>query len=181
MEIYCNKIKLRALEPEDMELLRATVNDPQMEKMVVGWSFPIAKQDQIDWYNRTKGDNRNQRFAIEYNGCFVGISTLTDIDWKNRCAFHGIKLINDAPKGKGLGFDAVYAVMKYAFEDLGLNRLYGGILDYNIPSQKLYQKCGWSIEGKFRQCVFKDNAYHDEFAVSILKDEYFAWKVQRGL
>lgn len=181
MEIYYGKIKLRALEPEDMEALRATVNAEEMEKMVVGWSFPISKNQQMEWYNRSMGNPNHQRFAVEYEGKFVGISTLTDIDWKNRTAFHGIKLTQDTPKGQGIGFDAVAAVMKYAFEDLQLNRLYGGILEYNIPSQKLYAKCGWVEEGRYRQCVFKDNAYHDEIAVAILRSEYFDWKEKRGI
>lgn len=176
MEIFYGKIKLRALEPEDMEALRATVNDPEMEKLVVGWSFPIAKQQQEDWYQRTLGSSNGQRFAVEYQGQFVGISTLTDIDWKNRSAFHGIKLTKNTPKGQGIGFDAVAAVMKYAFEELQLNRLYGGILEYNIPSQKLYEKCGWKKEGLYRQCVFKENAYYDEIAVAILRSDYFEWK-----
>jgi hydrogenase nickel incorporation protein HypB len=51
----------------------------------------------------------------------------------------------------------VYATMKYAFEELQLNRLYGSILEYNIASQKLYAKCGWKVEGNYRQSVFKNN------------------------
>lgn len=181
MEIYYGKIKLRALEPEDMELLRLTVNDPEMERMVVGWSFPVSKHQQMGWYDRNIANSTNHRFAVDYEGRFVGISTLTEIDWKNRSAFHGIKLTLDAPKGQGIGFDAVVAVMKYAFEELQLNRLYGGILEYNVPSQKLYAKCGWVEEGRYRQCVFKNNAYYDEIPVAILRDEYFEWKNRNGI
>lgn len=181
MEIYYGKIKLRALEPEDMEPLRATVNDPEMEKMVVGWSFPISKQQQMDWYSRTAGNSTSHRFAIEYQNKFVGISTLTDIDWKNRTALHGVKLTQDAPRRKGIGFDAVVAVMKYAFEELQINRLYTGILEYNVPSQKLYAKCGWVEEGRYRQCVFKENAYYDEIPVAILRSEYFEWKKMNNI
>ena len=181
MNIIYGRIILRALEKDDMELLRETVNDPEMERMVVGWSFPVSKSQQRAWYERIMGDPRNQRFAVEYNGQFVGISTLTDIDLKNRSAFHGVKLTQDAPKGKGIGFDAVVAVMKYAFEELQLNRLYGGILEYNVPSQKLYAKCGWVEEGRYRQCVFKDNAYYDEIPVAILRSEYFEWKKMNNI
>lgn len=181
MNVVYGKVILRALEKEDMELLRETVNDPEMERMVVGWSFPISTVEQLNWYERTVGNRTNQRFAIEYEGKFVGISTLTEIDWKNRSAFHGIKLIASAPKGKGIGFDAVCGTMKYAFEELQLNRLYGGILEYNIPSQRLYKKCGWKDEGIFRQQVFKNNQYYDEIAVAILRSDYFDWKKQQGL
>lgn len=176
MNIVYGKILLRALERDDMDLLRSTLNDPEIEKMVVGWSFPISSIEQNSWFDRIQGNKNHQRFAIEFEGKFVGISTLTDIDWKNRSAFHGIKLIADAPKGQGIGFDAVCGTMQYAFEELQLNRLIGGILTYNIPSQKLYKKCGWKEEGLFREQVFKNNQYHDEIAVAILRSDYFEWK-----
>ena len=66
--------------------------------------------------------------------------------------------------------------MRYAFEELNLNRLYGSILDYNTASWKLYTKCGWKSEGVFKQSDFKNNQYHDESPVAILKSEYLNWK-----
>ena len=46
-------------------------------------------------------------------------------------------------------------VMKYCFEELNLNRIDGSIIEYNVPSQKLYiNKCGWTVEGTKRQSVF---------------------------
>lgn len=181
MNIHGKKVVLRALELEDMPYLREMINDPEMERMVIGWSFPISEKQQIEWYNKIITDNRNFRFAIIYEGKFVGVSTLTQIDWKNRSADHGIKLTNNTPKGVGIGTDAVFATMKYAFEELQLNRLYGSILDYNVASQKLYKKCGWVIEGNYRQSVFKNNAYHDEIPVAILRDEYFEWKINNNM
>lgn len=180
MNIYGNRVFLRALELEDMPYLREMINDPEMEHMVVGWSFPISEKQQQEWFDGLTGENRNTRFAIIYEGKFVGIATLGQIDWKNRSAHHGIKLCANAPKGVGIGTDSVYAIMKYAFEELQLNRLYGSILDYNIASQKLYAKCGWKVEGNYRQSVFKNNAFHDEWSVAILREEYFEWKVKCG-
>lgn len=176
MNILGNKVVLRALELKDMPFLQEMINDPEMERMVVGWSFPTSEKQQLDWYNRIMNDTKNFRFAVDYEGKFVGVSTLIKIDWKNRSADHGIKLHSSAPKGVGIGTDVVYATMKYAFEELQLHRLYGSILDYNIASQKLYEKCGWKIEGCYRQNVFKNNAYHDEWPTAILRDEYFEWK-----
>jgi len=63
--------------------------------------------------------------------------------------------------------------MKYAFEELQLNRLEGSIIEYNEASKKLYcNKCGWKIEGTKRKAVFKGNQYHDELIVAILREEY---------
>ena len=52
------------------------------------------------------------------------------------------------------GTDTVMAIMKYAFEELQLNRLDGTIIEYNEPSRRLYyDKCGWMVEGVRRKAV----------------------------
>lgn len=178
MNIYGKKVIMRALEPEDMPYLLEMINDPEMERMVIGWSFPNSVKEQNDWYQKVISDKKNLRFAVQLieTGQFLGVSTLVKIDWKNRSADYGIKLCSTTPKKQGIGFDVVYATMKYAFEELQLNRLYSSILDYNIASKKLFEKCGWKYEGCYKQSVFKNNTYHDEYPIAILRSEYCEWK-----
>lgn len=174
MDLRGSKVLLRALEREDLEYLREMANDPDMEKMVIGWSFPISKYEQEKWYEKTVGDKTNLKLAIQDDkGVLIGMATLGPIDWKNRKAEHGIKLGRNTPKGQGYATDAVMTVMKYAFEELQLNRLEGSMFEYNIASQKLYTKCGWSVEGKARQSIYKNNKYHDEIIVSVLREDYY--------
>ena len=180
VNIYGKKVFLRGMESEDMEMYREMANDPNTERLLGGWSFPISTKEQTEWYEKAVADKRNLRFTIVVQETeeAIGMVNLVDIDWKNGSAFHGIRM--SAKRGKGYGTDAVMTLMKYAFEELQLNRLYGSILEYNIASQKLYAKCGWKVEGNYRQSVFKNNAYHDEWPVAILRDEYFEWKENRG-
>lgn len=174
MNIHGKVIKLRSLEMEDMATLRNIANDPEVEKLVGGWSFPISVKEQEEWYNMIYRDKKNLRFAIETEKHgMIGMADLRNIDWKNKTAFHGMKIGNQDYRGMGYGTDVVMTVMKYAFEELGLNRLDGSMLEYNIPSQKLYiNKCGWTVEGKKRQHIFKSNEFHDQLIVGILKKDY---------
>lgn len=175
MNLVGNKVILRALEIEDMEFLREMLNDPEMESLVIGWSFPTSRYEQEKWYEKTILDKQNLKFAIQTKeGDIIGLATLGKIDWKNRRATHGIKLSKNSPKGKGYATDAVMTVMRYAFEELQLNRLDGSWFETNIASKKLYTKCGWVVEGKVRQSVFKNNIYQDEVIVGILREEYYA-------
>ena len=174
MNLKGNKVVLRALELEDMEFLREMINDAEMERNVVGWSFPVSKYEQQKWYETQMKNKLNIRFVIEANGNAIGLATLTNIDWKNRKACHGVKLLGDNVKGKGYGTDAVTTIMKYAFEELQLNRLYSTILEYNIASRKLYKKCGWKEEGISRKSVFKKDKYNDEILIGVLKEDYEA-------
>lgn len=172
MNIKGKKVFLRAMELEDMEFLRAMINDEDMEHNVIGWSFPVSQYEQQKWFESTIQNKNNLRFIIEAGGKPIGLATLTSIDWKNRKASHGIKLFGDDIKGKGYGTDTVRTIMKYAFEELQLNRLYGSILEYNTASRKLYEKCGWTEEGVERKSIFKNNQYHDEIVLGILKEDY---------
>ena len=43
------KVTLRAVEEEDLDMLRELSNVPEFEKMIIGWSFPISKKDEAEW------------------------------------------------------------------------------------------------------------------------------------
>ena len=39
------KVTLRAVEESDIEMLRELINDPEIEKMTVGKSFPVSSYE----------------------------------------------------------------------------------------------------------------------------------------
>jgi RimJ/RimL family protein N-acetyltransferase len=174
MNINGKIVTLRAIEKDDLELMRQMLNDPEIEGLVVGWAFPVSKYQQELWYENNINDKNNLRFIIEteIDGA-VGIATLTNIDWKNRRATHGIKLARRENRTKGIGTDSVMSIMRYAFDELQLNRLDGSWFDDNTASKMLYQKCGWKVEGRIRDCIYKNGKYRDLDIVGILKKEYY--------
>lgn len=172
MNIIGNKVILRAIEHSDLQLLQEMLNDPEIEKMVVGWSFPVSFDDQERWFLHQKENKNTVRFIVEYENAPVGLVSLSEIDWKNRKATASIKLHTSCPKGKGIGTDSVLALHRYAFDELNLNRLEGAWLTYNQASESLHLKCGWKIEGIQREAVFKNGKYHDLKVVGILKSDY---------
>lgn len=174
MNIKGKFVTLRAMEKQDMELMCNMFNSPELENLVVGWSFPLSLEQQNRWYENNLGDNRNFRFIIETpeDGA-VGVATLVDIDWKNRCAGHGIKLADKERRSKGIGTDTVMAIMRYAFDELGLNRLDGSWFSENKASRGMYMKCGWKEEGVKRQCIYKKGEFRDLVITGILASEYY--------
>lgn len=65
------------------------------------------------------------------------------------------------------------AIMRYAFEELGLHRLDGSWFVDNIPSKSLYVKCGWKEEGIKRSCVYKRGKWRDLVTVGVLDSDYY--------
>lgn len=172
MNITGEQVLLRFIEPDDLEAIREMSNDADQEYMIGGWSFPAAKRHQEDWYQRILSDRNNMRFAIEYENSFVGLVTLTDIDWKNRKAESGIRLTLNAPKQKGIATDALNTMLKYAFQELNLERIYATVLEHNVASKKLHDKCGYVVEGTLRNSIYKRGSYHNVYVMGLLKEDF---------
>jgi len=173
MNIYGRNVVLRAITMDDMQMICDMFNDSEMEASVVGWAFPIALDQQISWYKEHMNDRDQHRFVIEtpeYGA--VGVMVLGDIDWKNRTAMHGIKLAKKEVRGKGIGTDALMAILRYAFDELGMHRIESTILTNNKASIALHAQCGFKEEGILRECVYKNGRYQDVYSISILEHEY---------
>ena len=173
MNIKGKIITLRQMTRGDMQMICDMFNDPELEELVVGWAFPLSIEQQQQWFEKNINDNKNFRFVIDTpeDGA-VGIATLTGIDWKNRRATHGIKLANKERRTKGIGTDAVMAIMRYAFDELGLHRLDGSWFDSNTASKALYTKCGWKAEGVRRDYIYKRGEWRDLTVVGVLESDY---------
>ena len=174
MFIKGEKVLLRAIELEDAELLREMINDEGIESVARGTSFPVAKHQQIKWIENLPSDNSVFRAMIDVNGKAVGTIILTNIDLRNGTAETHIKIAKQTERGQGYGSDAVLALLRYAFNTLRLNCVFCHVKEDNIPSQKMFEKCGFVKEGVLRQRVFRHGNYFDVFVFSILKDEYIA-------
>lgn len=175
MNILGKTILLRAIEKEDLVILNKWANDIEIQYWLGGWHFPTNMEDQLKWFSSLSTNSIHQRYIIEApNFGVIGTTNLVDIDWKNRNAFHGMMLGDKQIRGKGYGKDTVMAIMKYAFEELGLLRLDGSMIEYNKTSLKLYiEKCGWKQEGIQRNWYFRKNRYWDRILVGVTREDYF--------
>ena len=174
MNIVGKKVLLRSIERNDLELLHKWANDPQINTMIAGWHFPTNMNDQQKWFDTLSVSSLNQRFAIEADDLgLIGTANLVDINWKDKNAFHGMLLGDKDIRGKGYAVDTILTIMRYAFEELGLNRLDGSIIEYNKPSYGVYvKKCGWKEEGVQREWYFRNNRFWDKIIVGVTKGDY---------
>ncbi len=173
MNIYGEKILLRAIEPGDNGLLLEMINDPATEKMLGGGSFPVSEAAQARWIADQMGRNDVLRCIVatkEDTQIGVGTVILSDIDHRNGVAQVHLKLAADA-RGKGYGTDALRTVVKYAFRQLRLHCVYAHVLEYNTASQRIFEKCGFRKEGRLQARAYKDGAYVDAISYSIVNDD----------
>lgn len=175
MNIQGKVVRLRAIEESDLDDINKWSNSPELWKWLGGWHFPYSKRNTEGWIRSiNNNDQINQIFAIdtEDNG-LIGTANIINIDWKNKNAFHGMMLGDKETRGKGYAVDTVMAVMRYAFDELGFQRLDGDLIAYNKASLKFYtEKCGWEIEGTKKNWFYRQGQYHDKIIVGITKELY---------
>lgn len=177
MNIYGEKVLLRAIEADDNAMLLGLINDPDTEMMLGGNSWPVSEAEQLRWYERQEKTHDILRcvIALQSDGKAVGTVILSDIDQKNGTAQIHIKMAKGDIRGKGYGTDAVKTIVRYAFRELRLNCIYANILSYNDISVKLFEKCGFVRDGVLRSRVYKSGAFIDVYSYSIIKsEEYYA-------
>ena len=75
---------------------------------------------------------------------------------------------------QGYGTEAAGAVLKYAFEQLGLNRVFAAHYRRNLASGRIMEKIGMTYEGRLRQHLKKWDNFEDMEYYGILKSEYLA-------
>src|SRR5215212_4734758 len=70
--------------------------------------------------------------------------------------------------------DAIELLIRYAFEELGLNRVGLSAFDFNGEAISAYEKLGFAVEGRYRQAIKRNSGFHDAILMSILKNEWQA-------
>ena len=170
MNLLGSKTILRAIEPQDSEMLMNLINDPETEYHVGGWSFPVSTKGQREWIENLQNDKSEMRCVItdKENKKSVGTIILNNIDYKNGSAQIHIKIASEVHRGKGYGSDAVSTVVTYGFNELRLHCIYANVNEDNLASVKLFSKCGFEHDGLLRDRIFKRGKYLNVKTLSII-------------
>lgn len=101
----------------------------------------------------------------------IGSVYLRDLDSANRKCEFGIFIGEEEYLGRGLGTEAARLILRFAFEELNMNKVFLRLLAENRRAFKSYLKVGFREEGLSRQDVFVDGSFHDVIFMSMLRGE----------
>lgn len=169
-------ISLRPIEESDQEYIYQLNSDPGVRANVVGWEFPQSLHHQRKWFETSQTGSTHRWIVEDAESRRIGLTGLWNIDLHNRNALTALKLGGpNEVRGRGIGRDAIKAVMAFAFYDVGLERLYGSIIEGNNPSLKAYcDHCNWSVEGTSRNHIWRHGQYVDLIQVGVLRTDFDA-------
>ena len=157
------KIKIRPLKLSDKAELAKLANNKKIWDNLRDYiPYPYTERDAEFFINLTKDKVPKQTFGIEYNGELSGvIGLVVQKDVYQKSAEIGY-WVGEPFWGNGIATKAVELISKYGFDKLDLNRIFGGVFEYNITSMKVLEKNGYEKEGIFKNAIVKNNKVYDE-------------------
>jgi diamine N-acetyltransferase len=165
-------IKLRAVEPEDLELLYEWEND-QVYWSISNTITPFSR------YNLKQYIENSQKNIYETGQLRLMIDNIEDkktigtIDIFEFDPFHkragiGILIADEYYRKKGFASMSLTCLVNYCFEILKLHQLYCNIISNNTESIDLFMKQGFLQTGTKKDWIKTDDGYLDEFIFQLI-------------
>lgn len=163
MNLQNLEIKLRAPEPEDLEVMLAFENDESIWEQSSA-TGPYSRYQLKRFLSESQNDlfvDRQLRLMIVLStGEVVGIVDLCTFDPRHNRAEVGV-VIRKEFRRQGIGRKALMMLEKHSFSLLGIHQLYALVREDNISSMSLFRSCGYKESGCLQEWYRSGTGYND--------------------
>lgn len=128
-----------------------------------GFVRPMNFEAVETWCQKIIASDQGYTFFVKdkETDSYIGICALMNADMINRNAECSIVIGEPAYWGKGYGTVIMKQLISWAFNDLGLHKVYLHVFSFNTRAIALYEKLGFQLEGRHAQEVFINGAFTD--------------------
>ncbi|MGE7840103.1 GNAT family N-acetyltransferase [Lysinibacillus sp. NPDC093712] len=169
-----DKVILRKITKEDYECY-SNVEDVMESRLLMndGIPFPPTEADHEKFLGDISSEKDDYMFAIELKDekVFIGTIAVYLVNWNNRTSHVGISIGPDF-QGKGYGTDAMKVLLDFIFNYMNVNKVKLQVFGYNQRAIGSYEKCGFQLEGTFREELFRFGKYHDILVMGLLRKDW---------
>lgn len=130
---------------------------------------PYRTEDAVNFINMVHTNNPKGVRGIELNGEICGAIGIHPKDDVYRKSAEIGYWVSEEFWGQGIATEALKLTIPYAFKTFEVERLFGCVFSVNIASQKVMEKAGFTLEGRLKRAVFKNEQYYDELIYSLLR------------
>ncbi len=175
LNIVGTRVALGPLRRDLLPLYQRWMNDFGMVRTLAIPPQPLTMEGEIAWYDRaaTSDDISFTMYTVE-GWRPIGNVLLRDIDYRNQSATMAIFIGDAADRGKGHGTEATRLLLDYAFTALGLNNVMLSCYAYNLAGQRTYEKAGFHVIGRRRECHWFGGKLWDEIYMECLAAEFIS-------
>mgnify|MGYP003578146716 FL=1 len=159
---------LRPWQPADLESLVRYANNPRVaQNLMNSFPHPYTEVDGRAFISLALQMKPPNRMGIEINGEAaggIGLHLQPDIYCKN--AELGYWLA-EPYWGNGVMTEVVAQMVAYGFQHFDIDRIFAKPFGSNLSSQRVLEKAGFVLEGRFEKTIFKNGVYQDELVYTV--------------
>lgn len=167
-------VEWRNIEEEDAERLCELINCVDVQtNLHASEPRAISVEAEKEWIRKNGSNHTNYSWIIQDKSCgeIIGAGGYKNLFLKNGSVEIGL-WIGKAYWNKGLGTDALRALVNYLFTQFPLNRIELNCHSFNSLGIRCYEKIGFIPEGRKRQSTFRNGQWHDQITMAILRQEW---------
>ena len=165
------EVVLRKFISSDIPNKVRWIND-ERNNAYLHYDIPLEIEKTQKWYESIKDRRDRYDAVIEVDGIPVGLIGLLCIDDINKKAEYYISMGEHEYKRKGIAYEASLQILKLAFVEFNLNKVYLNVDAKNMGACALYEKIGFLCEGIFKEDLWHRGEFIDRKRYAILRSKY---------
>ena len=165
---------LRRHVPENLGAFRRWYADPEIARLARYQESPMRPEEIERFFAaRVVGPDALAMAIHEAStGRLIGTCAFSQLDGDNGSALFHITIGEKDTWGQGYGTEATRLMLDHAFGSLGLHRIALFVFEFNERAIRAYQRCGFVLEGRSRESIWRDGRWWDELAMSVLESDW---------
>ncbi|MFK8164025.1 MAG: GNAT family N-acetyltransferase [Lewinella sp.] len=173
-ELTTVSLRLSALSEADIPLIVHYANNNYVARYTANIPHPYSEADAVFWLNMASEGLKEKNhfiFALrnKETNAFMGGMGLRRHPEFNRAEL-GFWL-GEPFWGQGLTSEAVAAIIRFGFGELGLDKITARHIVVNVASGKVMLKNGMKQEGLLRKEIVRDGRQHDVAVYGLLVED----------
>ena len=167
------QVRLRAMEPQDVEVLYEMENDPSLwdiSNFTVPYSHSVLQEYIAQSQSDIFADKQLRLMMVRVeDGEVLGTIDLTDFSAMHRRGEVGI-VVREPYRGQGYAYEALQLFIDYMFRFLRLKQLNVHVAVDNAMCLALFERCGFERCGLLKQWWRVEGEYKDVVILQKLRD-----------
>ena len=173
-EIEGQHVVLRRHGPGNLAAFRRWYGDPEVARLARYQDGPM-RPEEIDRFFQSRAlgkDSLAMAIHVRETDRLIGSCAFSQLDGDNGSAMYHITIGEKDAWGHGYGTEATALMVDHAFHALGLHRVALSVFEFNERAIRAYRRCGFVVEGRAREAIWRDGRWWDELAMSLLASEW---------
>jgi RimJ/RimL family protein N-acetyltransferase len=180
--IVGERVVLRRHTPANLAAFQRWYTDREVVALTRYRDEPMTRDEVTRFfYARVLGpDSLAMAIHRRSDGRLIGTCSFSQLDPESGSVLYHITIGEKDCWGQGYGTEATQLMLNVAFGTFGLHRVSLTVFAFNERAIRSYRRCGFRVEGRARDAVWRQGRYWDEITMGILRSEWEALQRRDG-